>query len=45
MNTMEKNIIERGTTSDNVSFFVDNKNGLCQHEKLHPFKDIKRKRI
>ena len=36
MNPMEKNIMERNTTSDNVSFLIDNKNCLCQPEKMHP---------
>ena len=36
MNPMEKQIVEKNTTSDNVSFFIDNKNCLCQHENLHP---------
>ena len=35
INPMEKQIIERNTTSDNVSFLIDNKKCLCQHEKLH----------
>ena len=33
---MEKQIIERNTTSDNVSFLIDNKTFLNRHEKLHP---------
>ena len=36
MNHMENHIIESNTTSDNISFLVDNKNCLCQPEKLHP---------
>ena len=45
VNPTEKQIIERITTSDNVSFLVDNKNFLCQHEKLHPLTAIKGKWI
>ena len=36
MNPMEKLNIERNPTSENISYLVDNKNYLCQHEKLHP---------
>ena len=24
------------TTSDNMAYFVDNKNIMCQHKQLHP---------
>ena len=26
------------TTSENMTYLVDNKNNLCQHNKLHPLK-------
>ena len=42
---MEKHIIESNTTSDNLSSFIDNKNYLCQHKKLHPLTARKRKWI
>ena len=45
MNPMEKQIIERNTTSYNVSFLVDNKNCPFQYEKLHPLIDRKGKLV
>ena len=36
MNPMKKNITKRNTTSENITYLVDNKKFLCQHEKLHP---------
>ena len=45
MNLMDKNIIERNKTSDNVLYVVDNKKCLCQHGKLHPLTSIKGKFI
>ena len=45
MNPMGKHIIERNTTSYNVSYLVDDAKCLCQHEKSHPLTDIKGKWI
>ena len=36
MNPMEKYIIKMNTTSENMTYLVDNKNILRQHKKLHP---------
>ena len=36
---------ERNTTSDNISYLIDDKKCLCQHEKLHPLTAIKVKCI
>ena len=33
---MEKQIIKMNTTSENMTYIVDNKNNLCQHNKLNP---------
>ena len=45
MNSMETNITERNTTSENVSYLVDSKKCLYQHGKLHPLTARKLKRI
>ena len=34
MNPMGKHIIERNTTSDNVSYLVDNEKCMCQYKKF-----------
>ena len=36
MNLKEKYIVKLNTTSENIIYLVDNKNFLCQHNKLHP---------
>ena len=36
MNPMEKYITERNTTSENLTYLVDKKICLSQHEKFHP---------
>ena len=36
MNPMEKQITKMNTTSENMTYLVDNKTFLCQHKKLHP---------
>ena len=41
----EKNITKRNTTSENITYLVDNKKFLCQHEKLHPLTAKRRKLI
>ena len=45
MNPMGKHITKRNTTSDNVTYLVDNKKCLCQHEKLYPLTDRRGKWI
>ena len=45
MNPMGKHITERNTTSENVTYLVDNKKCLCQHEKLYPLTDRRGKWI
>ena len=36
MNPMGKNITKRSTTSENITYLVDNKTFMCQHETFHP---------
>ena len=36
MNPTEKQITKISTTSDNITYLVDSKNNLCQHNKFHP---------
>ena len=31
-----KKRLERNTTSENITYLVDNKKNLCQHNKFHP---------
>ena len=45
MNPMEVHITKNNTTSDTVSYLVDTKKCLCQHEKLHPLTAIRVKWI
>ena len=36
MSPMEKHITKMNTTSENMTYLVDNKTIMCQHNKLHP---------
>ena len=38
MITMEKHTTKRNTTSENITYLVDTKKVMWQHEKLHPLK-------
>ena len=45
MNPIEKHTIVKTTTSDNVSFFIDNKSCFCPNENVHRITDRKKKWI
>ena len=36
MNPMEEQIKKMSTTSENMTYLVDNRKNICQHNKLHP---------
>ena len=36
MNPMEKHITKMNTSSKNMTYLVDNRKSLCQHNKLRP---------
>ena len=43
MNCMEKQITRMYSTSENITYLVDDKTNLCQHNKLHPLTAIRGK--
>ena len=45
MNPPEKKITKMNTTLENMTYIVDNKTFLCQHNKLHPLTYRKGKRM
>ena len=45
MNPMKKHIIKMNTTLENMTYLIDNKKNMCQHNKLHPLTARRRKWI
>ena len=45
MNPMRNHINKMKTTSEKITYLVDNKTYLCQHNKLHPLTDRRGKWI
>ena len=45
INPIEKQITKMNSTSENITYLVDNKKNLCQHKKFHPLTDRRRKLI
>ena len=45
MNPMEKQITKMNTTPENMTYLVDNKHFLCQHNTLHTITDRRGKWI